>query len=98
MEAAASGDGIIEGVDSFEEPEAKEKHEIENKPVNGAAKEEEAEDDRTADKHKLGGIGKFLPGPQRIKKYRKKAHQGKEDNAPPDQHKNQRITNFETWL
>jgi hypothetical protein len=96
MEVAASG--ADDRVGGFKEMETKEKHEIKNEPVDGAAKEEEAKNDGKTDEHKLGGIGKFLPGPQPIKKCREKAHQGEEDDTPPDQHKNQRITGFKTWL
>jgi hypothetical protein len=97
MEVAASGTGVY-GIGVFKEPKAEKKREIEHKPVGGAAKEEDSEDNRETDKHKLRGIGKFLPGSQPVKKYRKKAHQGKKDNAPPDQHENQRITGFESRL
>jgi hypothetical protein len=97
MEAAASGNGVY-GAGGFQEPKAKKKREIENKPVEGAAREEEAENNGKTDEHELGGIGKFLPDPKPVKKYRKKAHQGKKDNAPPDQHQNQGITGFESRL
>jgi hypothetical protein len=97
MEMAASGAGVSK-VNGFQEPKAKKKREIENKPVDGSAKEEDAENNGKTDEHKLSGIGKFPQSPQPVKKYRKKAHQGKKDGAPPDQHKNQRITGFESWL
>jgi hypothetical protein len=70
MEVAAARPGVNGSV-FFREPKAKteQEREIQGKPVDGAAEEENAEKNREADKHKLGGIGKFLQGSQPVKEY-----------------------------
>jgi hypothetical protein len=97
MEVSASRPGCY-NAGFFPEPETEEKREIQDKPVDGAAEEEDAEKNGEADEHELGGIGKFLPGSQPVKKCREKAHQGEKDNPAPDQHENQGIAVSGLWL
>jgi hypothetical protein len=97
MEVAASRSGINRD-GGFPELKAKKKHKIEEKTVNSAAKEEQTEEDREPDEPNLSWIGKFLTGPHSVKKHREKAHQGKKEYPPPDQHKNQRVPVPDAWL
>jgi hypothetical protein len=68
MEVTASRTGINRD-GGFPEPKTEKKRKIEEKTVNSAAKEEQAEEDGEADEQNLSWIGKFLMGPHPVKKH-----------------------------